>query len=65
MVDSKPAEGNIKSHFLIIYIVDIFAAPDESKLSFATEVKLFGKWSYNGVVCKDMSLMEYINMKTV
>mmetsp|Transcript_44968 Transcript_44968/g.43544 ORF Transcript_44968/g.43544 Transcript_44968/m.43544 type:complete len:116 (-) Transcript_44968:336-683(-) len=36
----------------------------ELKLQFATEVKLFGKWSYVGVECKDISLMEYINLKT-
>ena len=37
---------------------------DENKTKFATEVKLFGKWSYEGVECKDISLMEYINLKT-
>lgn len=38
---------------------------DEGKHEYATEVLLFGRWSYEGVVCKDMSLMEYINVKTI
>jgi small subunit ribosomal protein S5e len=34
-------------------------------LEYATEPKLFGKWSYEGVECKDISLMAYLNMKTI
>jgi len=32
---------------------------------YATEVKLFGRWSYNGVQCKDISLSNYLNVKTI
>ena len=38
--------------------------PDVSK-QYATEVKLFGRWSYEGVTCKDISLMAYLNVKTI
>ena len=34
-------------------------------MEYATEPKLFGKWSYEGVECKDISLMAYLNMKTI
>jgi hypothetical protein len=37
---------------------------DEVRVEFATEPKLFGKWSYEGVECKDLSLASYINVKT-
>mgnify|MGYP000362625862 CR=1 FL=1 len=45
--------------------------PDDSiivgddKPEFALEPKLFGKWSYQGVECSDMSLAAYIQVKTV
>ena len=32
---------------------------------FAVEPKLFGKWSYEGVACDDMSLDTYLQVKTV
>jgi len=38
---------------------------EESKKEYATEVKLFGRWSYEGVVSKDISLMEYVNLKAI
>jgi hypothetical protein len=41
------------------------ANAEENKQVYATEVKLFGRWSYDGVVAKDISLMEYINVKTI
>jgi small subunit ribosomal protein S5e len=37
---------------------------EETRHEYATEVKLFGRWSYAAVVSKDISLMEYINLKT-
>ena len=37
---------------------------DDNRVSYAVEAKLFGKWTYEGVTSKDISLMEYINMKT-
>jgi len=41
------------------------AEHQDDKKDYATPVLLFGRWSYDGVVCKDMSLLEYINVKTV
>lgn len=37
---------------------------EEGRHDYATEVKLFGRWSYEGVVSKDISLMAYLNVKT-
>ena len=37
---------------------------EEGRHEYATEVKLFGRWSYEGVVSKDISLMAYLNVKT-
>lgn len=34
------------------------------KMEFACEPKLFGKWSYEGVECSDISLAAYLNLKT-
>ena len=34
-------------------------------VSYATEVKLFGKWSFEAVESKDISLMAYLNVKTI
>merc|ERR1712100_14899 len=36
----------------------------EDKPDFACEPKLFGKWSYDGVECSDISLAAYLNLKT-
>ena len=38
---------------------------EEERREYATEVKLFGKWSYEGVISKDMSLQAYLNVKTI
>ena len=38
--------------------------PDDVR-EYATEVKLFGRWSYEGVECKDMSLNAYLNVRTI
>ena len=38
---------------------------DDDKHKYATEVKLFGRWSYDTVECKDISLMAYLNVKTI
>lgn len=36
-----------------------------NKIEYASEVKLFGKWAFEGVQSKDISLMAYLNVKTV
>ena len=35
------------------------------KPEFAVDPKLFGKWSYEGVECSDMSLAAYLQVKSV
>ena len=49
-------------------MVFLFAEQDnrleDGRHDYATEVKLFGRWSYEGVVSKDISLMAYLNVKT-
>jgi small subunit ribosomal protein S5e len=37
----------------------------DARVEYATEVKLFGRWSFEGVECKDISLMAYLNVKTI
>jgi len=37
----------------------------DSRPEFALEPKLFGKWSYEGVDCSDISLAAYLQVKTV
>ena len=49
---------------LVMISVDADLKVDENRREYATEVKLFGRWSYEGIVCKDLSLMAYINMRT-
>ena len=56
------ADEQSKISSLIIIVVD--QQLDEGRVKYATEVKLFGKWSYEGVECSDTSLVEYINLKT-
>ena len=38
---------------------------DDDRPDYALEPKLFGKWSYEGVECSDMSLGNYCQVKTV
>jgi small subunit ribosomal protein S5e len=38
---------------------------ENDRPEFALEPKLFGKWSYEGVECSDMSLANYLQVKTV
>jgi len=33
--------------------------------NYASEVKLFGKWSFDGILVKDISLVDYINLRPV
>merc|ERR1711934_839404 len=40
-------------------------AGDDERPDYAMEPKLFGKWSYDGVVCDDISLARYLQVKTV
>ncbi len=37
----------------------------DTGVQYATEVKLFGRWTYEGVESKDISLMAYLNVKTI
>ena len=37
----------------------------QAAAAFACEPKLFGKWSYQGVECDEVSLMSYITVKSV
>jgi hypothetical protein len=41
------------------------AGDHDDKPEFALEPKLFGKWSYDGVECNDISLAAYLQVKTV
>lgn len=41
------------------------AQDNNDRPDFAVEPKLFGKWSYEGVACDDMSLDTYLQVKTV
>lgn len=50
--------------FILIVLVDEVKV-EENEVKYATEPKLFGKWSYEGVECKDISLMGYLNVKTI
>lgn len=38
---------------------------NEDRPEFGVEPKLFGKWSYDGITCNDMSLQAYLQTKTV
>lgn len=38
---------------------------ESDKPEFAVDPKLFGKWSYEGVECSDMSLAAYLQVKSV
>ncbi len=44
---------------------DIDVVIDSEKPEFAVEPKLFGKWSYEGVECSDISLAAYLQTKSV
>jgi hypothetical protein len=45
------------------YVVE--AKGGEEVINYATPPLLFGKWSYDGVECKDISLLAYLNVKTI
>lgn len=47
------------------FAIDGDAKVEEQRHEYATEVKLFGRWSYEGVESKDISLMAYLNVKTI
>lgn len=49
---------------LLLTQIEIDVVHEEGRLDFATEVRLFGRWTYEGVASKDMSLLSYINVKT-
>jgi len=51
--------------FYWIIVLDDEVKVEENEIKYATEPKLFGKWSYEGVECKDISLMAYLNVKTI
>lgn len=44
---------------------DIDVVVENEKPEFAVEPKLFGKWSYEGVECSDISLAAYLQTKSV
>jgi small subunit ribosomal protein S5e len=46
-------------------LVDGDAKGQDNGIEYATEVKLFGKWSFESVESKDISLMAYLNVKTI
>lgn len=48
---------------LILGLVEVKG--EENVVSYATAPLLFGRWSYEGVECKDMSLLAYLNVKTI
>jgi len=48
-----------------LVLIDEDIKGDDQKITYATEVKLFGRWSYEGVQSKDISLMAYLNVKTI
>ena len=51
--------------YLTILVDGDVVKGDETKVEYATEVKLFGRWSYDSVEVKDISLMAYLNVKTI
>ena len=40
-------------------------ASDNDRPEYAVVPKLFGKWSYDGIECSDISLAAYVQVKTV
>ena len=38
--------------------------PEQVKSIYAVEPLLFGKWSYEGIECEDISLQSYVNVKS-
>jgi small subunit ribosomal protein S5e len=48
-----------------LIIVESEVKAQDNGVQYATDVKLFGRWSYEGVESKDISLMAYLNVKTI
>lgn len=69
IVKKKMADKHSERKWLVyshsILAIDGDVKGDDSSVKYATEVKLFGRWSFEGVECKDISLMGYLNVKTI
>jgi hypothetical protein len=50
---------------VISFLIIVEVKGEENVLSYATSPLLFGRWSYEGVECKDISLLAYLNVKTI
>lgn len=50
---------------VFVIFLDEDVKVEEKVIEYATEPKLFGRWSYEDVVSKDISLMAYLNVKTI
>ena len=46
-------------------LICLDAKGDENVPEYATTPLLFGRWSYEGVQSQDISLMPYVNVKTI
>jgi len=64
MPQYKGDDVSLYSYLTILVDGDVVKG-DETKVEYATEVKLFGRWSYDSVEVKDISLMAYLNVKTI
>ena len=53
------------SHFISVNSIVELEQQIDDKPEFALEPKLFGKWSYEGINCTDISLAAYLQVKTV
>jgi hypothetical protein len=45
--------------------VIVEAKGEGNAITYATAPLLFGRWSYEGVEVKDISLLAYLNVKTI
>jgi hypothetical protein len=50
---------------VISFLIIVEVKGEENVLTYATSPLLFGRWSYEGVECKDISLLAYLNVKTI
>ena len=62
MTTNKTVSFFVCAHF---FDLDEDVRVEDQRHEYATEVKLFGKWSYEGVESKDLSLMAYLNVKAI
>ena len=62
LTTNKTVSFFVCAHF---FDLDEDVRVEDQRHEYATEVKLFGKWSYEGVESKDLSLMAYLNVKAI